>query len=134
MQQPPSSSARLALVLVLALGFCAACNSAPQGPDVGPTLAATPRPLPSPTPEPTSIPLPLPSGPVPTPNPQQQAFGLHSPLPLAGEYAVTANRDDHTLSVVQIGAAAVATTVHLDLAPQAIGIARPRRTPSRSPV
>src|SRR5205807_1261303 len=87
----------------------------------GPTVAATPPPQPSPTPEATSVPIP--SAPAPTPNPQQQAFGLHSPLPLAGEYAVTANLDDRTLSVVPIGAAAVATTVQLDLAPRAIGAA-----------
>ena len=35
----------------------------------------------------------------------------------AGEYAVTGNVDDRTLSVVPIGAAAVATTVQLDMAP-----------------
>jgi len=63
------------------------------------------------------------SAPAPTPNPQQQAFGLHSPLPLAGEFAVTGNLDDRTLSVVPIGAAAVATTVQLDLAPRVIGAA-----------
>ena len=31
--------------------------------------------------------------------------------------------DDHSLSVVPIGAAAVATTVQLDLAPRAVGAA-----------
>ena len=48
---------------------------------------------------------------------------MHAALPLAGEFAVTANMDDHSLTVVQIGAAAVATTVQLDLAPRAVGAA-----------
>src|ERR1051325_5508102 len=114
-------SARLIVSLGVLLTVAAACNSAPPGPNVGPTAASTPRPSPSPTPEATSIPVP--AAPVPTPNPQQQAFGLHAPLPLAGEFAVTANMDDRTLSVVPIGAAAVATTVQLDLAPRAVGAA-----------
>ena len=42
-------------------------------------------------------------------------------MPLVGEFAITANLDDHTLSVVPIGAAAVATTVQLDVAPRAVG-------------
>src|SRR5919199_6923360 len=114
--------ARTALLLGLIAVFAAACSGSPStGPDVGPTPVRTPPPAPSPTPEPTTVPAP--SGPAPTPNPQQQAFGLHSPLPLSGEYAVTANMDDHSLSVVPIGAAAVATTVQLDLAPRAVGAA-----------
>jgi YVTN family beta-propeller protein len=44
-------------------------------------------------------------------------------LPLAGEFAVTANQDDHTLSVIPIGSALVATTVQLDVAPSAISAA-----------
>ena len=36
---------------------------------------------------------------------------------------MTGNVDDRTLSVVPIGAAAVATTVQLDMAPVAIGAA-----------
>src|ERR1051326_5971032 len=63
------------------------------------------------------------AAPAPTLSPQQQAFGLHAPLPLAGEFAVTGNVDDHTLSVVSIGAAAVATTVQTDIAPRSIGAA-----------
>src|ERR1051325_5652732 len=114
-------SARVIVSLGVLLTVAAACNSAPPGPNVGPTAASTPRPSPSPTPEATSIPVP--AAPVPTPNPQQQAFGLHAPLPLAGEFAVTANMDDRTLSVVPIGAAAVATTVQLDLPPRSIGAA-----------
>jgi WD40 repeat protein len=43
-------------------------------------------------------------------------------LPLSGEFAVTANQDDHSLSVVPIGAAAVAVTVPLDVAPRAVAI------------
>jgi len=74
-----------------------------------------------PTAAPTSVPQA--AAPAPTPDPKQQAFGLHSPLPLSGEYAVTANMDDRTLSVVPIGAAAVATTVQLDLSPSAVGAA-----------
>ena len=62
------------------------------------------------------MPVPAPAAPAATPDPRQQAFGLHAPLPLAGEFAITANLDDHTLSVVPIGAAAVATTVQLDVA------------------
>jgi len=65
-----------------------------------------------------------PAAPAPTPAPgQQQAGGMHSALPLQGEFAVTANQDDHSLSVVPIGAAAVATTVQLDLAPGSVGAA-----------
>ncbi|MBV9133763.1 MAG: hypothetical protein JO318_13760, partial [Chloroflexi bacterium] len=104
----------------MTLAFAAAC-SAPSGPSVAATSATPPTPEPSPTAQATAVTQP--SGPVPTPDPNQVPFGLHSPLPLAGEYAVTANMDDHTLSVIPIGAAAVATTVQLDLAPKAIGAA-----------
>ena len=48
---------------------------------------------------------------------------LRSPLPLSGEYIVTANRDDHSLSVVPVGLARVAATVPLDLAPRAVAAA-----------
>src|SRR5438045_2375692 len=121
-QQRRRSSARVATLLGLVLAFGAACSGASSGSGaVGPTPSGTPPPLPSPTPEPTNVPVA--SAPAPTPDPRQQAFGLHAPLPLAGEYAVTANLDDHTLSVVPIGAAAVAATVPLDLAPRAVGAA-----------
>src|SRR5581483_4981333 len=121
-------SARLAIVcgcFAMALVGAAACSGASTSQNVNPTPASTPAPIASATVQPTAEPtaVPVPSGPVPTPNPQQQAFGLHSALPLSGEYAVTANQDDHTLSVLPIGAAAVATTVQLDLAPDAIGAA-----------
>src|SRR5438132_4531918 len=122
MQPRRRSSAQVATIIGFVLAFGVACSGASSGPGaVGPTPSGTPPPLPSPTPEPTSVPVA--NAPAPTPDPRQQAFGLHSPLPLAGEYAVTANLDDHTLTVVQIGAAAVATTVQLDLAPRAIGAA-----------
>ncbi|HEX8966340.1 MAG TPA: hypothetical protein VF937_00570, partial [Chloroflexota bacterium] len=106
----------LALVLV-----GAGCSGGPTGPNVGPTSTAAPQPTASPTPAATTVPVA--SAPAPTPDPRQAAFGLHSPLPLAGEFAVTANMDDRTLSVVPIGAAAVATTVQLDIAPRAVGAA-----------
>ena len=110
-----------AIALGLLLALAAACSSAPPGPTVAPTTASTPPAVPSPTPEATSVPVP--AAPAPTPDPRQQAFGLHSPLPLSGEFAVTANMDDHTLSVIPIGAASVATTVQLDLAPRSVGVA-----------
>src|SRR6266516_8167901 len=45
---------------------------------------------------------------------------LRPALPLAGEYAVTANRDDHSLSVVRIGLARLVATVPLDMSPGAV--------------
>ena len=125
----------LGLAMVLA-----ACTSPAAGTQPGSTVVATPRAAQTPqstansassgaaaTAEPTAIapggatPTIAPGGPSPTPDPRQRAFGLHAPLPLAGEYAVTANLDDHSLSVVPIGAAAVAATVPLDLAPRSVG-------------
>jgi hypothetical protein len=52
---------------------------------------------------------------------QIQPGGVHTMLPLSGEFVVTANQDDHSLSMIPIGAAAVAVTVPLDLAPKAVG-------------
>jgi DNA-binding beta-propeller fold protein YncE len=112
---------RVIAVSLLSVALGSACSGAATRPDVGPTSAATRAPLATPTAEATSAPVPVPAAPAPTPDPRQQAFGLHAPLPLAGEFAVTANLDDHTLSVVPIGAAAVATTVQLDVAPSAVG-------------
>src|SRR5438034_28700 len=114
--------ARVIAVSLLSIAVGAACSGgAAIGPDVGPTSAATRQPRATPTAEATSVPVPAPAAPAATPDPRQQAFGLHAPLPLAGEFAITANLDDHTLSVVPIGAAAVATTVQLDVAPRAVG-------------
>ncbi|HTD76589.1 MAG TPA: hypothetical protein VK898_03060, partial [Chloroflexota bacterium] len=122
-----------AIALVAAMALGAACGSPAAGPQPASAPAATPSA--AATAEATAA-APssgaaaiaqstavAPGGPAPTPDPRQQAFGLHAPLPLAGEYAVTANLDDHTLSVVPIGAAAVAATVPLDLAPRAVGAA-----------
>src|SRR5205823_4448415 len=107
---------RVIVVSVLTVALGAACSgNASTGPDVGPTSAATRQPRPTATAEATSEPVPAAAAPVPTPDPRQQAFGLHAALPLAGEFAVTANLDDKTLSVVPIGAATVATTVQLDV-------------------
>src|SRR5215469_14376347 len=107
----------LALIVGLTLVCSAACTSAPTPvPTIAPATTSTPEPTLAPTPQPTTFP-------APTPNPQQQAFGMKAPLPLSGEFVVTANMDDHTLSVVPVGAAAVATTVQLDLAPIAVGAA-----------
>lgn len=54
---------------------------------------------------------------------EAQPGGLRTLLPLTGEFAVTGNADDQTLSVVPIGSASVALTVQLDLAPHSIGAA-----------
>jgi hypothetical protein len=48
---------------------------------------------------------------------------LTSPFPLTGEYIVTANADDRSLSVVPVGLASVAATVPLPSAPGAIATA-----------
>jgi hypothetical protein len=48
---------------------------------------------------------------------------LRAPLPLSGEFAVTANLDDHSLSVVPIGMARAIETVPLDVAPYAVATA-----------
>src|SRR5258708_21105054 len=99
----------------------AACSSSPGQSDLSPTPNASPRPAPSPTAEPTAEPT---VAPAPTTAPgQQQPGGMPANLPLQGEYAVTANQDDQTLSVVPIGAATVATTVQLDVAPRSVGTA-----------
>src|ERR1051326_906837 len=124
-----SVGAPFALV-ALTLAFGAACSGGASPPAT--PAPRPPTPVPSPTPAATAVTQPQATGPIPTPDPQQQAFGLHSPLPLAGEYAVTANMDDHTLSVVPIGAAAVATTVQLDLAPRAVGAAPHSHTIGRA--
>src|SRR5260370_2015469 len=108
---------RVIAVSLLSVALGSACTGAATGPDVGPTSAATRAPRATPTAEATSAPVPAAAAPAPTPDPRLQAFGLHAPLPLAGEFAVTANLDDHTLPVVPIGAAAVATTLHLDAPP-----------------
>ncbi|HEV7666224.1 MAG TPA: hypothetical protein VGQ62_22005, partial [Chloroflexota bacterium] len=116
--------------LSLALG--AACNgggAAPTPQAARPTVQSTPAStaVGQSQAEPTAV------APVATAAPQAAAAataatqaqpgGLHTMLPLAGEYAVTANQDDRTLSVVPIGAASVAVTVQLDVAPHSIGAA-----------
>src|SRR6266566_1078338 len=115
---------RVAILSGLILTLGAACSGATNRPGTGPTAAAQPTVQPSPTTEPiaepTSVPVVAPT-PVTTPSAVQQPGGLRALLPLAGEYAVTANLNDHTLSVVPIGAASVAGTVQLDLAPSTIG-------------
>src|SRR5919201_745281 len=134
----------LGLAMVLA-----ACSGPATGPQAASTAVATPAAAPTPrstasaestgaaaqssgaaaTAEPTAIapggpaPTVAPGGPSPTPDPRQRAFGVHAPLPLAGEYAVTANLDDHSLSVVPVGSATVAATVQVDLAPRAVAAA-----------
>src|ERR1700682_4134638 len=114
---------RVAILSCLTLALGAACNGAATGPTVGPTAAATPRSaLASPTPEPTSAPIAAPV-PAATPSTAQAPGGLRALLPLAGEYAVTANLDDRSLSLIPIGAATVAGTVQLDLAPTSVGAA-----------
>jgi YVTN family beta-propeller protein len=48
---------------------------------------------------------------------------LRAPLPLSGEYAVTANLKDRTLSVIPIGLSKVVATVPLDIAPHDVATA-----------
>ena len=88
-------------------------QAAPAGSGAAPDTGATPS---------TAEPAPAASSgaPAATPSGVVQPGGLRALLPLAGEYAVTANLDDRTLSVVPIGAAAVAGTVQLDLAPSTV--------------
>src|SRR5207244_5365070 len=115
--------ARVAILSSVVLALGAACSGASTGPDVGPTAVPKPAAVPTLTPEPVATAVPA-APPAPTPQPgQQQPGGMHSTLPLAGEFAVTANQGDHTLSVVPIGSALVATTVQLDVAPRAISAA-----------
>src|SRR3954453_5617578 len=64
----------------------------------------------------TSPPSPVAVVASPSPAPGVLSMPLRS-----GEYAVTANRDDHSLSVVPIGLAAVALTVPVDGTP--LGVA-----------
>src|SRR4051794_19314596 len=110
--------ATVGLVCGAFLVLATACNPSNQpAPASNPTSAAPPTPAATPT----SVPV---APPAPTVAPgQQQAGGMHSALPLQGEYAVTANQDDRSLTTVPIGAASVATTVQLDVAPGAIGAA-----------
>jgi DNA-binding beta-propeller fold protein YncE len=62
------------------------------------------------------------SPPSPSPTPTDK-FMLTSPFPLTGEYIVTANADNRSLSVVPVGLASVAATVPLPSAPGAIATA-----------
>ncbi len=113
--------AALGLACSVALLLAAACSSNSSEFDLSPTPGASRQPAPSPTPVATAEPT-LPPAPTAVPG-QQQRGGMHANLPLQGEFAVVANQDDQTLSVVPIGAATVATTVQLDLAPRAVGAA-----------
>src|SRR5438105_2180095 len=73
---------------------------------------------------PAAAPAPAPAAaPAASPAVPPQPIAVRSLLPLTGEYAVTANLDDHSLSVVAIGAASVATTVQLNLAPGSVAAA-----------
>ncbi|HEY3062510.1 MAG TPA: hypothetical protein VGL99_26350, partial [Chloroflexota bacterium] len=113
----PSSWAWLAAV-PLVLASASACRT----PDDLTTPRATVRPAPTAVPidEPTPTPAATPgAGAVQT---LGQA-GMRSPLPLLGEYAVTANRDDRTLSVIPIGLAKAVATVSLDVPPHGVATA-----------
>src|SRR5690349_1853789 len=101
-REAPTPLAILGTACSAVLILAAACSSNPSDqsptPAASPRAAAAPSPTPAPTPEPT-----IPPAPTAAPG-QQQPGGMHANLPLQGEYAVTANEDDHTLSVVPIGA------------------------------
>ena len=115
------SSLTLALGVACGNGGGQAAGSTPaptaRAAQAAPTVETTPTTAPAPAVQPT------PDAAAAAAAATQQPFGLHSPLPLSGEYAVTANLGDHSLSVVPIGAATVAETVSLDLAPRALGTA-----------
>src|SRR5436190_1662585 len=63
-----------------------------------------------------------PAGSAPPPA-VQDAARYREPLPLTGEFAVTANQDDHSLSIIPIGLASVVATVPLDIAPRGVATA-----------
>src|SRR6266540_320995 len=96
--------------------------SACSAPDDLTTPRPTVRPAPTPVPLDEPTPTPAPNAGAPAVPTLGQA-GMRAPLPLSGEYAVTANRDDHTLSVVPIGLARAVATVSLDAPPRAVATA-----------
>jgi YVTN family beta-propeller protein len=116
----------LRAVFALALAVCAACQSGGA-----PGAALTPAPEP-----PAAVASPGPGEPpaadVPSPAPRPAraaAAAVPSPSPVAGqslgtpvtgEFAVTANLDDRSLSVVPIGLAQAMPPVRLDVAPRSV--------------
>jgi YVTN family beta-propeller protein len=102
----------LGLSLAIALVGTSACSAPQAQPTPLPVrVAATPQPTPEPTVAPTAAPVAVPT---------TGGLATRSPLPLTGEFAVTANTEDRTLSVVPIGTASVAATVSLDNAPASV--------------
>src|SRR5579871_6449305 len=100
-------------VFTLVLLVCAACQA-------GGTPGATPTPAPQPAAAATSpSPSPARAAPAAVPSPSPAA-GSSLGTPLTGEFAVTANMDDRSLSVVPIGLGQAMPPVHLDIAPQSV--------------
>src|SRR5215207_6799481 len=113
---------RETMILGCAMLFVAtACGRAPEA--SGRSAAATTGPSDVSDHGATSAgPGSLASPPSPAPTPTDK-FMLSSPFPLTGEYVVTANADDRSLSVVPVGLASVAATVPLPSAPRTIATA-----------
>ena len=93
----------------------AACSASGQNaaPTPVPRVAPTAVPLVEPTATPNPIAAPVPAG-------SDAQVGMRGALPLQGEFVVTANQDDRTLSVVPVGLAKAVATVTLDAAPRSV--------------
>src|SRR5438067_2941115 len=111
----------LTALVALAVVIATACRQSPAASNraAGPAVAPGTGPAEAVGSTPAS-----PVSNTPSQTPANQG-ALRSPLPLFGEYAVTANRDDRSLSVIRIGLASVVATVPLEIAPRSVA-AQPR--------